>query len=336
MENELNITVDNINNELLKLYFASQNKTEYQFYDFHKALQLFNEIVLKEGGISEYSKFKAKQYFDVFKDLLFTESKSVWGEYISYDPKNRILKLKSITYITNKIGTIESIIEEKIYVEWKHEYLLKNIENLKQSPTKPISTNKYNYILENCKIKTIDIEQIDIKHYLFEGNFKDGFDTLFNDYSLDTRSGITFEAYIKTLLFEKEQQTGKPTKPPLVGIKTNLKNDKLKKLFTQLIESGFICPGTKEHNFLHVFAEPLPDGEVFEPVKWIKKGKNKDFNKSSLINLFQILEIDINSGFYEWAYHYFGTDKETNIILKSKNKTNSQYYINLKKIVESL
>jgi hypothetical protein len=58
-----------------------------------------------------------------------------------------------------------------------------------------------------------------------------------------------------------------------ICIKTELGVNKLKKLFNQLIEGKFINPDTKEYNFLHVFGEPLPDNENFEPVNWAEDKK---------------------------------------------------------------
>jgi hypothetical protein len=129
-------------------------------------------------------------------------------------------------------------------------------------------------------------------------------------------------------------------KPNEIKLNHNLKTDQLKELFNQLkaTENGFISPETKEYNFLHVFGEPLPVEKGFEPVKWIRKGKNKEVSKASLIILFQLLsnDIKIDNKFFDWCFNYFATDKENNIILKHHNINNSQYYNDLKRIVKSL
>lgn len=130
-------------------------------------------------------------------------------------------------------------------------------------------------------------------------------------------------------------------KPIKTELKTNLNTIQLKKLFDLLIEREFISPETKEYNFLYVFGERLPNEEGFKPVKWIKRGKNKDINKASLIELCKLVfdKIEIDKSFFEFAKDHFSTDIETNITLSHNNNPKnqySQYYSGLSKIVENL
>ncbi len=284
METELNYSdqiIEKIDNELLNLYYASQKKTEYQFFDFYKALQTFNKSVLKEGGREKYFKLRAKQFRDVFSDLLFTESKVSFYETKRYNPNSRIERIKVTTCITNEVGRKRSYIVNKVDDEMRHEYLKNNIENLKEKTSNEIRVNKYNYLLEGIQI----IDQ----HLGWERFFKIGFDALFINYNLDIRHGITFEGYIKGLQFQKEElQAGNPTKPTLTGFQSSLTDPQIQTLF-ELLKGSYIDKNTNPDHFKAIFRnKPLPKDIK---IQWIDKGKTRhEPNKQTLFEFLYLLK----------------------------------------------
>jgi len=154
--------------------------------------------------------------------------------------------------------------------------------------------------------------------------------------------GMGMSKYYHWLIDELENSLKEPLiskKLIKTGFKSTLSDKKqIQSLFNQLKTGGFISPDTKEYNFLHVFGKPLPDGEVFEHVKWIKKGKNKLVNKSSLIELFQLLDKKLvpDKSFFAFAFENFCTEKESNMLLNHNNISKSKYLNDLTKIIESL
>ena len=216
MKTSIDDIIEKIDSELLNLFNASQKKSEYHFFDFYDALVLFNESALREASRQDYFKLKAKQFRDVFRDLLFTESKVTFIEYISYDSLKRIVNLKVRTYISHESNDIETYTERIIDSDSQHEYLKSNIARLKEENPIENRINKYNYLLENCSVDAgPDSDQIGIVLYLFEKKFKSGFSSLFDNYSLDIRSETTFDEYIKKLQFLDKKVSLKVTKPSL-------------------------------------------------------------------------------------------------------------------------
>lgn len=197
--------IEKIDSELLNLFNASQKQSEYHFFDFYDALVMFNEGVLREETRKEYFKLKVKHYNDVFRDLLFTESKVTFVKYVSYDSQKRTVKLKVRTYRLNEVEDTETTVEQNIDSDTEHEYLKKNITRLKDKTPVENRLNKYIFLLENCKVVDgSDSGQIGITLYSFEKKFKDGFSTLFSSYHFDLRIGMTFEMYIQSLQFQSE------------------------------------------------------------------------------------------------------------------------------------
>lgn len=190
--------IDEIDQNLLNLYYTSENKTEYKFFDFFGALKLLNEYVLKDGGRREYFNFKANQYRNVFNDLMFFESEVKYSEFLSYDPEKRIAKYLIRTHTTNEVGVKENIKELVIDEEWEHKSLIKDADTLIGNPVAFKRTEKYSYILQGCHIK----EEPDI---WWNRNFKAGFDDLFRNYNLDLKIQITFEDYIKKLIIQTKE-----------------------------------------------------------------------------------------------------------------------------------
>jgi len=228
---DADLMIDKIDQELLKLYYASQNKTEYQFYDFYEAFIVFEELALKEGvkirnldirnisdidsdeafkplnenknGREKYFELKAYHFIRVFSSLIYSIDKVIEENFISYDPKSRIEKIKITTLFTVNDETTVKIIEQKVNDDDRHEYLIKNEADLKDKIINKIYVNKYNYLLEGCTIKGQPIG--------WEKKFKTQLESLswyYYDYSII----ISFEEYIKQLLI----RIGEPykTEPP--------------------------------------------------------------------------------------------------------------------------
>jgi len=194
MATELNYsdeTIDKIDFELLKLYNASQNKTEYQFFDFYDELIKFNKYVLKDGSRKEYFDLQASQYKSVFRDLMFTVSMWLGTKYISYDPINRILKTEETTSLSKVVSIKVELIERKINKESEHNFFKENIDEFILNPSSMHGVVKYNYLLIGCKSINKELRYMNLS--------KIEFDLLFKDYSIDPNERITFEKYIKRL-----------------------------------------------------------------------------------------------------------------------------------------
>jgi hypothetical protein len=290
MKTSIDEIIEKIDSELLNLFNNSQKKSEYHFFDFYEALVMFNEGVLKEASRQDYFKLKAKQFRDVFRDLLFTESKVTFIEYVSYDAQKRIAYLKVRTCVHNKPADIESFTERIIDSESQHEYLKSNIARLKEE--KPIENriNKYNYLLENCTVSAgPDSDQIGIVLYSFEKKFKSGFGSLFDNYSLDIRSETTFDEYIKKLQFLDKKVSLKATKP-------SLQTDTLEKACNGVAEFNYIKKWFLDKKLIDpvtLYWKDTKKGSKSELANYIKELKDKGYTKN--LTHAEIISISLNS-----------------------------------------
>ena len=251
--------IEKIDSELLNLHDASQNKSNYLFFDFHQALKSFNECILKENNKSDYLRLKAKQYLDVFSDLLFTLEKSHWVEYISYDTNKKVLTLKEFTHFTNPVELTERIVEKVEKDEHQHKYLVENIETLKQKIPKVFPVCKYHYLLENCNSIPIkeDFTIDDINKWTWFKNFKNELNSLFSSFSFDIRMETTFEKYIEKLQFQKELMPTNQSKSK--GYETTLKEHRIINLYNASKE--YIS--TEKQNLINVLK-----GKECNPIIW--------------------------------------------------------------------
>lgn len=290
MKTGIDDIINKIDSELVNLFNASQKISEYHFFDFYDALVMYNEGVLRETSRQDYFKLKAKQFRDVFRDLLFTESKVTFLEYISYDSIKRIVNLKVRTYIHHESPDIETYTERIIDSESQHEYLKSNIARLKEE--KPIENriNKYNYLLENCTVSAgPDSDQIGIVLYAFEKKFKNGFGSLFDNYSLDIRSETSFNEYIKKLQFLDK-------KISLNGTKPSLQTDTLEKACNGVAEFNFIKKWFLDQKLIDpvtLYWRDTKKGSKSELANYIKELKDKGYTKN--LTHAEIISISLNS-----------------------------------------
>jgi len=128
------------------------------------------------------------------------------------------------------------------------------------------------------------------------------------------------------------------------GFKTTLHPDKLKPLFTRLIEKGYIAPGTDFNNFAACFnGLPLPD--TFAPVQWIKRNKkNKLPAKKTLMDLLTLMgtpkeQTRDNSKLKTFFVDYTGNPlifTGSNFDNNNDNNDHSEYFPELQNIINSL
>jgi hypothetical protein len=220
--------IQQIDDELLKIDYASRTKTEYKVFDFYTAIKAFKESMLADiTNRKEYFSLKINQYRSVFYDLFFTESKVVSIEYLDYDPEKRTLKQKETVSLnmppyTRDEHIYETIIEDQDrHNRWKQ---LKAIDTWETEPC-TIRMNKYDYLLEGCfpKIETPGQMADYIRETTPNEMLKSDFYELFSAGSpTNGLNDLTFEGYIKQLKFEKtvtqSQKIDKPA-PEQAGIK---------------------------------------------------------------------------------------------------------------------
>ena len=129
------------------------------------------------------------------------------------------------------------------------------------------------------------------------------------------------------------------------GFKTTLPPDKLKPLFTRLIETGYIAPGTDFKSFTACFnGLPLPDN--FASVQWIKRpkrGKNAPAKKALTDLLFLMgtpkEQTRDNSKLKTFFVDYTGNPlifTQSNFDNSKDFKDNSEYFPELQNIINSL
>ena len=203
---EADLIIEKIDQELLKLYYASQNKTEYQFFDFDQAFKVFNELVLKEGIKIEFhdcSKYSVDS--EEFKNF------------------NKIREIK-----LNKNPKYE-------YYERKMYHFFRIFCNLMFS-NELINhklVNKYNFMLDGCAVIN--------KPLKWEEEFKVSLEYLqweFWDYSYL----IDFDEYIKQVLIRKGDPTRNNTDNENSEIKPISKPTIMSINFIDLIIKGFYDP----------------------------------------------------------------------------------------------
>ncbi len=133
--------------------------------------------------------------------------------------------------------------------------------------------------------------------------------------------------------------------PKQTGFQTTLQTEKIKPLFTRLIEKGYIAPDTNLRNFTACFdGLPLPDS--FARVQWIKRPtKNKKTPaKKALTDLLILMGTpkeqyrDI-SKLKTFFADYTGNPlifTQSNFDNSKDFKDNSEYFPELQKIINSL
>jgi hypothetical protein len=70
-----------------------------------------------------------------------------------------------------------------------------------------------------------------------------------------------------------------------------LNDSELKKLYTSLVDKGFVSQESREEDLSHVLGGSRPEG--FKPIKWIREtNNNHNLSKKSVLNLLRYLEVD--------------------------------------------
>ena len=96
------------------------------------------------------------------------------------------------------------------------------------------------------------------------------------------------------LLGRLRQLQGEPSEPP--QFKINLTDERREKLFSKLIDGGYIAKDTDKDSFLWAFGGENPPA-IFHKIRWIKlqadqHGQNKGkMNKTAIIDLLHILNV---------------------------------------------
>jgi hypothetical protein len=278
--------IERIDNELLNLHLASKKGGIYKMFDFYQAIFSFNKAVLKEKGSNdEFYKSKSKNYRDVFKDLLFTESMAKWSIPISYNQQTRILKREVSISISNEIGVQqEEINDSPIKDDQLHNYYINNLEKMKNKRPKVYSVNKYEFLVAKCRMEN-NFKEDNISNLFWVDNFRNEFKKLFKIDNLELKNSQSdYDLYIEELLFEKEvlSKEDENVINKIPRLQTNLIPNQRAKLFELLVDGGFIDENKDCFNWaLNVTNEE----QTKQPDQWKKIQWKK--SKTAFVELFK-------------------------------------------------